>query len=181
MSAFSRCLRVVAVPGMVLSLGCSSMSSTSVPMDDPQEPVAEARVPAAKLDEQKVADTHVNEAATSLLPVYFLTDSAKLRPEAIEMLTEHAKLIVDHPEWGLLEIEGHCDERGSDAYNLTLGQRRAEAVERLLVSLGVPPTRLATRTFGSQKPAVYGHEAGAWRYNRRSELRIEETLVSSMH
>ena len=79
----------------------------------------------------------------------------------------------DHPEWGVLTIDGHCDDRGSEEYNLALGSRRAAAVERYLTDLGVPVSRLATRTFGEEKPAVAGRGERAWRYNRRSEFQIE--------
>ena len=67
-------------------------------------------------------------------------------------------------------MEGHCDERGSEEYNLALGDRRAHAVQRSLVDLGVSSSRLRTVSFGEAKPAVQGHNESAWRYNRRSEF-----------
>ena len=79
----------------------------------------------------------------------------------------------DHPEWGVITIDGHCDERGSDRYNQTLGRRRAAAVERYLQEMGVPPSRIAIRTFGAAQPAVAGHNESAWSYNRRSEFQVE--------
>jgi len=105
--------------------------------------------------------------------VYFDTNRSQLRPDSREALKQYAKQILDHPEWGVLTIDGHCDERGSDEYNLALGERRAKAVVRYLVDLSVPQSRLATRTFGEEKPAIAGHVEGAWRFNRRSELQVE--------
>ena len=92
---------------------------------------------------------------------------------------EDHQLFLDHPEWGMVEIEGHCDERGSDAHNLALGKRRAAAVERHLVDMGVPRSRIATHTFGSDRPAARGHGEGAWRRNRRAELRVQDSLASN--
>jgi peptidoglycan-associated lipoprotein len=72
---------------------------------------------------------------------------------------------------GTVTIEGHCDERGSEEYNLALGDRRASGVKQYLVDLGVPASRLRTVSFGEAKPAVVGHDESAWRYNRRSEFK----------
>jgi peptidoglycan-associated lipoprotein len=71
----------------------------------------------------------------------------------------------------VLNIEGHCDERGSDEYNLALGGHRAAVVKRYLLDLEVPAARLTTHTYGEEKPVVAGHDERAWRYNRRSEVR----------
>ena len=70
-----------------------------------------------------------------------------------------------------MTIEGHCDERGSEEYNLALGERRANAVKRYMVDLGVPSSQLRTVSFGEAKPAVVGHDESAWRYNRRTEFK----------
>lgn len=175
MYSIIRCIRVAAVPVMLLALGCSSTTSTPNPVEEQPKPISEKMEPNAKIEAE------VPEASVTLAPVYFDTDVAALRPEAIDTLKGYAKAILEHPEWGALEIEGHCDERGADAYNLALGQRRAAAVKRHLVNMGVPDSRLTTRTFGSRKPVVRGHDEGAWRYNRRSELLFEvgEVLASN--
>ncbi len=68
-----------------------------------------------------------------------------------------------------LRIEGHCDERGSNEYNLALGQRRAEAVRRYLTSHGLNADRFSTISFGEERPAVDAHNDDAWAQNRRSE------------
>jgi peptidoglycan-associated lipoprotein len=80
----------------------------------------------------------------------------------------------------VVTIDGHCDERGSDQYNRALGRRRAAAVERYLVDMGVPSARVATRTFGEDRPAVSGHDESAWSYNRRSELQVEVLASASL-
>ncbi len=158
-----RLAQIGAVTGLLFALGCSSTSPTPFPdtnaLSEPtvatSEPVADA-VPAPRV---------------TLDPVYFETDQATLSSSARQSLKDDAKSILEHPEWGVVTIDGHCDERGSGPYNLALGSRRAAAVERYLVEMGVPRGRLSTRSFGSDSPAVPGHDEEAWRYNRRSEFR----------
>ncbi len=163
MTPNNRCL-VVALSMLVVALGCVSTSSTSIPAAPDQEfALEEAQDPEAVAIQ--------GESAPLLEPVYFDTDRSLLRPEAREALKRYAKVILSHPEWGVLSIEGHCDERGSDEYNLALGGRRAAVVKRYLQDLHVPAARLTTRTYGEEKPAVAGRDEAAWRHNRRSEFR----------
>jgi peptidoglycan-associated lipoprotein len=157
----------------LVSLGCASTSTTS--------PAAAPAVPepptAAREAPGEVAIQPAGAAA--LDPVYFDTDRALLRADARAALKARAEAILAHPEWGAVTIEGHCDERGSDEYNLALGERRASAVERYLVDLGVPASRIRTVTFGESKPAVPGHDEASWRLNRRSELRSQALRSAS--
>jgi peptidoglycan-associated lipoprotein len=112
--------------------------------------------------------------------VYFDTNEAMLRADARDLLKSYAQSILDHPEWGVVTIEGHCDERGSDEYNRALGRRRATTVEHYLETMGVPAERVATRTFGEERPAVPGHSESAWSYNRRSELQVDAFTSASL-
>ena len=153
--------------GALATLGCAS-GSTGV-----------AATAAAKAPKAPQEMTTQRAPAPSLDPVYFDTDQAVLRTDARRPLKARAEDIRQHPEWGVVTIQGHCDERGSDAYNMALGMRRAAAVERHLLDVGVPQSRLATQTFGSRAPAASGHDESAWRHNRRSELRTENVLVSA--
>jgi peptidoglycan-associated lipoprotein len=69
-----------------------------------------------------------------------------------------------------VRVEGNCDERGTEEYNRSLGERRALAVREELVRLGIPSTRLDTTSYGKDKPAVQGHDESAWRQNRRDDF-----------
>lgn len=69
-------------------------------------------------------------------------------------------------------IEGHCDERGPEAFNLSLGSRRAQSVKQILVNQGVPQDRLFTVSYGKERPVALGHDEDAWRLNRRVEFKI---------
>ena len=100
--------------------------------------------------------------------VYFDYDQADIRSDARNTLKGNAGQINSGD--GDITIEGHCDERGSSEYNLALGERRANAVKRYLVDLGVPSSRLRTVSFGEDRAAVQGHDESAWRYNRRADF-----------
>jgi peptidoglycan-associated lipoprotein len=112
------------------------------------------------------------EASRILQPVYFDFDSFAIRSDAKPTLMANSKSIKDNSGWGVVTIEGHCDERGSEEYNLALGERRANSVRRYLVDLGVASTRLSVVSFGESKPRAMGHDESAWRYNRRAEFTV---------
>jgi len=110
------------------------------------------------------------QTITDLETVYFDYDKSSIRSDSAGVLRNNASVIKSHADWGQLTVEGNTDERGSEEYNLALGERRAMAVKRYLVDLGVPTSRLRTVSFGEAKPAVPGHDESAWRYNRRSDF-----------
>ncbi|QJT10652.1 peptidoglycan-associated lipoprotein Pal [Oceanidesulfovibrio marinus] len=101
--------------------------------------------------------------------IYFAFDSFELSPEARAVLDRKAQLIRTKPNLKVL-IEGHCDERGTQEYNLALGERRAKAAEKYLVMLGVPTMQIETVSYGEERPAVIGHNENAWAQNRRDEF-----------
>jgi peptidoglycan-associated lipoprotein len=101
--------------------------------------------------------------------VYFDYDRSDIREDARGALRQNADKL-NAGNLGTVTIEGHCDERGSTEYNLALGERRANAVKRYLVDLGVPSNNLRTVSFGEERPAVQGHDESAWRYNRRADF-----------
>lgn len=106
----------------------------------------------------------------NLETIYFDYDSYALTAKAQQLLKINAKLLMDNPAVKFM-IEGHCDERGSDEYNLALGARRALTTKNYLVELGVDPERLAVISYGEERPASPGHNEMAWAQNRRIEFR----------
>jgi peptidoglycan-associated lipoprotein len=101
--------------------------------------------------------------------VFFEFDSATLTQDAREKLSTIGGILAKHRDLKV-RIEGNCDERGSEQYNLALGQRRAESAKRYLVSLGARESQLNAISFGAEKPRAHGHDEEAWRQNRRSDL-----------
>ncbi|MCF8110349.1 MAG: peptidoglycan-associated lipoprotein Pal [Desulfobacteraceae bacterium] len=103
--------------------------------------------------------------------VYFEFDDSSLTAEAREVLQRKVRWLREHPDACVI-IEGHCDERGTDEYNLALGSRRAESVKDFLVNAGIDPSELTTISYGEERPAVKGHNEDAWAKNRRAEFRF---------
>ncbi len=167
MNQITRLLPIACLGALLTALGCASTQTTRAPSSAKQEPAPVART-------APTADVALSEpSAPVLAPIYFETDQALLRRDARETLKRYADAIQRHPEWGVVTIEGHCDERGSEEYNVALGGRRAAAVMQYLTDLGIPTSRLETRTYGETRPAIVGHDEAAWRQNRRTELQSE--------
>ena len=103
--------------------------------------------------------------------VFFDYDKAELRGDARAVLQEDARILKENPD-ARITLEGHCDERGTEEYNLALGQRRAEVVKAYLVDLGVAASRLSTISYGEEKPFSQGHDESAWSQNRRVHFLI---------
>ncbi len=106
-------------------------------------------------------------------PVYYAYDSAQIgAPERAKL-----EVVADHMRRNSqanLIVEGHCDERGSREYNLSLGERRALAARAYLVGLGIDGSRIQTRSYGSERPVAFGHNEEAWRQNRRAEFLVSQ-------
>jgi peptidoglycan-associated lipoprotein len=104
--------------------------------------------------------------------VYFDFDKATLDYQAQELLKQKAMWLRDFPDANVV-IEGHCDERGTNAYNLALGERRAESAKAFLVNLGISGARLTTISYGEEKPVDMGHNEESWAKNRRAAFALE--------
>ena len=103
--------------------------------------------------------------------IYFAFDSSLLDPDAERILGEKAAWLQDNANAGV-QIEGHCDERGTSDYNLALGERRANAVRQYLTVLGIDSGRLSTISYGEEQPLDPGHDEAAWSRNRRAHFVI---------
>lgn len=98
--------------------------------------------------------------------IFFDFDKAVLKSAAQRTLTRQAEWMKQNSNV-TVTVEGHADERGTREYNLALGERRATAVKNFLVALGVSPSRVATISYGKERPAALGHNDAAWSQNRR--------------
>ena len=104
-----------------------------------------------------------------LKDIHFDFDKYDIRPGDAQILKENAALLMKNP--GVkIQIEGHCDERGTVEYNLALGERRANSAKRYLSSLGLTGDRISTISYGKEKPLDPGHNEEAWTKNRRDHF-----------
>jgi peptidoglycan-associated lipoprotein len=106
-----------------------------------------------------------------LKDVYFDFDKYDIRPADASILKENAALLKKYTNVKI-QIEGHCDERGTNEYNLALGERRANSAKNYLMTLGVSPGRISTISYGEEKPLDPGHSEEAWTKNRRAHTII---------
>jgi len=119
---------------------------------------------------KKLEDANKKVFLTEL--VQFDFDSSVLTATAQDRLKRKAEWLKANEKASVI-IEGHCDERGSNEYNLALGWRRAEAAKAFLVDLGISATRMSTISYGEERPFAQGHYEGAWSQNRRAHFVLE--------
>lgn len=155
---------VALVVAAVMTSGCTR---PIVHPPRPGDPGMGAPRVSGSLMEQDLQTVQAN-----LKPVYFNYDQFMLTPEAQAAVQYNAEILRRAPQIALL-LEGHCDERGTDEYNLALGERRARAVADALSALGVQK-RLSTVSYGSELPVAPGHNEAAWAQNRRVQLRVTQ-------
>ncbi|MCK5407953.1 MAG: peptidoglycan-associated lipoprotein Pal, partial [Candidatus Krumholzibacteria bacterium] len=105
--------------------------------------------------------------------VFFAFDKYSLTEESKRSLEQNAKELK-RASGATIVIEGHCDERGTKAYNLSLGEKRANAAKEYLVALGVPGSRVAIISYGKEQPFDPGHDETAWAKNRRAHFVIKK-------
>lgn len=123
------------------------------------------------IDNQDARNLKFAEASEVLRPIYFDYDKSVLTPPAKAQLEKAADWLKQNPQVNC-RIEGHCDERGTNEYNLSLGERRALAARRYLISLGINTDRIFTISYGEERPVKEGHDESAWKFNRRDEFKI---------
>jgi peptidoglycan-associated lipoprotein len=118
-----------------------------------------------------VADPKAAREAFLNTDVLFAYNSFTLTEEAKQLLDQKAQWMVRYPQV-TIQLEGHCDERGTVAYNLALGERRANAVRQYMTALGVSADRMTTISYGEEFPLDPGHDEAAWTRNRRAHFAI---------
>ena len=118
-------------------------------------------------------ETPAQKLEKRLSPVFFQFDKYDLSQESRDTLTRNAQALRDAQGFNVI-VEGHCDERGTNEYNLALGDRRARAARDFLVSSGIPASRFTIVSYGEERPFAYGHDESSWSQNRRVHFRVPE-------
>lgn len=150
----------------LLSLGaCASPQATKPTVEDKSAEPSGAGAPPA-------VEGKALEGKPDLLTkkrVHFTFDSSVVDDENRAIVEAHARYLAANKNIKVV-LEGHCDERGTREYNLALGERRAQAVERMFKVLGVSADRIKNVSYGEEKPLAMGHDESAWAQNRRVEI-----------
>lgn len=185
---------VTAAAAFLTVTACHKKIASAPPPPVPQQTAAttvpERATPPAQRPE-RVAETptrsNMPDAATRariqdllnrIQDAYFDYDKHDIRPDAQKTLTEDshtlAEILKQYPDYKLT-VEGHCDERGSDEYNMALGDARAKHAKEFLVGLGLPDNQLKTVSYGKDKPACTDHDESCWQKNRRAHITQEQS------
>ncbi len=151
----------IAAASLVAGMACSKKPTEKAPSTSGRE-FSEGR--------SSTAETLGPQRSPDLQTVYFDFDRSDIRSDQQPVLKGNAGAIQKHTDWKLITIEGHCDERGTEEYNLALGDRRATSAKTYLENLGIAGTKLTTVSLGKSQPAVAGHDEAAWAKNRRDEF-----------
>jgi len=179
---------LLVIPGLLFTASCGKKSlkadietmkdktkETPAPPPRAQAPapvqVIQKAPESAKISEEEMRTREKAAAMQTLMneDVYFNYDSAALDPAAQETLKKKAVSLNKYSNISIT-IEGHCDERGTNEYNLALGERRAESAKKFLVDLGLAASRFTTVSYGEEKPVGTGSNEEAWSKNRRAHF-----------
>jgi len=157
-------LGLLAVLAFALSLaaGCSAKHQT-VAVDVPDASIVDRSLPVLTGEARAAAEQITNAK------IYFEYDKFDLKDDSKRVLAQKAEMLKRFPQIKV-SIQGHCDERGTEEYNLALGERRARAAQEFLVFSGVNAVQLEIVSMGKLHPAVQGHNENAWSMNRRDEF-----------
>jgi len=160
------------IPAMLVILGMLAVLTTGTGCKTGAYHAPGNFLPERAIEGEPELDLHVDPwgAEDGLRSVYFDYDSAAFDREALATLADNARKIQSVPLSVRVQLEGHCDERGTQEYNLALGDKRAQMVREHLIRLGVTPNRLTAVSFGEERPAVSGHDEQAWATNRRVDF-----------
>jgi len=153
------------IPGLLFSVSCQKkvVDATSTPEPEPVAIEKEEPAPKEEPVVYKAPDVVMQE------DIYFDFDKSTLTPAAQDNLLRKAEWLRENAD-ATVTIEGHCDERGTNEYNLALGDRRAESAKAFLTDLGIDPSRLTTISYGEERPVDPRHMEEAWAKNRRDHF-----------
>jgi peptidoglycan-associated lipoprotein len=149
----------------------SDVSSNNAAIKTPEPPTFSSAIPKSPIQESVEASKplDIGLSGQSFQDAFFDFDKFLIRNDAKEALQRDAEFLNNHPNLKV-QIEGHCDDRGTEEYNLVLGNHRAEAVKHYLVTLGVDASRISIISYGKDKPFCSQHSASCFQDNRRGHF-----------
>jgi peptidoglycan-associated lipoprotein len=170
---------LIIIPGLLFSVSCAKKTAAVKTSDSEMSADEAAR---RGLEEEGLGGTGAGEGLKTAAEeardrfinedIYFEFDKSDIMQEAQEILREKAKWLEANPDASVI-IEGHCDERGTNDYNIALGDRRANSTKQFLVDMGVSSSRMETISYGEEHPVATGHNEEAWAKNRRAHFIIK--------
>jgi peptidoglycan-associated lipoprotein len=173
----------VRIPDTAVAAGQTATFDLVGRLEASSSNYAEMRGGALRVTREKVPESTKTITAEDLnlkrvlRPIYFDFDRYDLRSDALETLASNVQSLREFLRQNALlriVVEGHCDERGTNEYNMALGDKRAHAGRDWLVNAGIAPETIRTISYGEERPAALGHDEGSWSKNRRAEFLWED-------
>lgn len=175
----------IILPALMFPVSCAKKAvesepavTAAPPVETPQDTSAADEAERARIEAERLAAEQAKDAAMAARnlftneDIYYEFDSSAILPAAQQVLASKADYMRAAGAVSVT-IEGHCDERGTDAYNMALGQRRADAARDYMINLGISGARLNTISYGEERPVDMGHNEEAWAKNRRAHFAID--------
>lgn len=161
--------------GLVISIaglnGCAKKKKETPPVEEKKEATAPKPTPPAVVPKAPEKEEQGVPRDLSFQTIYFDFDKSNIKPDQRSALEKNAQLLSNY-QTVKVRLEGHCDERGTDEYNMALGQRRANSIESFLSDYGISRSRISTISYGEMRPVDTGQSESAWSKNRRCEIII---------
>jgi peptidoglycan-associated lipoprotein len=150
----------------------AAATAPATPRPTAQQPVQNASAPASNMPDKATRD-QIQALLNRIQDAYFDYNTGNLRPDAEAALRADAKtlatILKQYPDYKLT-VQGFCDERGSEEYNLALGEERAKKAKAYLTDSGIPAAQLLTVSYGKDKPVCEQHDEACWQKNRRVHI-----------
>ncbi len=169
------------IPGFLFTVSCAQQevkdtteeTATTEPEKVPEETATPATEEVQPTTDMSAEERAILAARNMFLSedIYFEFDKSTLDSMSQDILSRKADWMRDNPDV-VVSLEGHCDERGTNEYNLALGERRADSAKSFLVDLGIEAYRISTVSYGEERPVDTGHNEEAWAKNRRAHCLI---------
>ncbi len=170
----ARALALVTLGAMLAIAGCSSKKTTGVGDTTGANPLGEGGVGAGGGSSlEALQKGTLGGQGGPLTDIHFGYNEYTIEPQDGSILKTNASWLQAHPQ-NRVQVEGHCDERGSEEYNIALGAKRAQAAKDYLVTLGIPGSRVSTISYGKELPVCTEHDESCWSQNRRDHFVVTQ-------
>jgi peptidoglycan-associated lipoprotein len=173
-STLAKAMAVVGVAVMLAMVGCSSKKPAPLPGENPNgNQMNEGGTGGSSTNSLEDWKTGKYGAQGPLSDIHFGYNDYTIADQDGSVLKSNASWLTAHPQTKV-QVEGHCDERGSEEYNIALGAKRAQAAKDYLVTLGIEGSRVSTISYGKELPLCQEHDESCWQQNRRDHFAVSE-------
>ena len=174
-STLAKAMAIASIGVMLALAGCSSKKPAPLPGDNNPSGtrIGEGTSPGSSTNSLEDWKTGKYGAQGPLSDIHFGYNDYTIQDQDGSVLKSNASWLQAHPQTKV-QVEGHCDERGSEEYNIALGAKRAQAAKDYLVTLGIEGSRVSTISYGKELPLCQEHDESCWQQNRRDHFAVSE-------